>query len=72
MIKGNKLHNILVGLFALTDIQLDLVSEYLKAITDPFELFLHLNTKYQQFVSTIISVEENLGCLFQSYEYLYR
>lgn len=26
MIKGNKLHNILVGLFALTDIQLDLVS----------------------------------------------
>lgn len=26
MIKGNKLHNTLVSIFALTDIQLDLVS----------------------------------------------
>lgn len=26
MMKGNKLHNFLVGLFALTDIQLDLTS----------------------------------------------
>ena len=72
LLDGNQLHNIIVCLLALSDLFLNAVEEYLKTIENNFDLLLHLTSKYYQFQSTVIGIEQNLGFLFQNYGELHQ
>ena len=64
MLKGNSLTNLIVGLFALLDTKVSMVEEYLNNLDDDFQVLVELLTRYSEFQSFVLLVEENLQFVF--------
>lgn len=56
MIEGNKVHNFVLSLLALTDLYLEGIRQELEQIENNFDLLLTLTSKYSQFQNTIINM----------------
>jgi hypothetical protein len=57
LVENNSLHNLLVCLFALTDLWLTAIKIYISAIEDPFHRYIELITRYSIYRNYIISIE---------------
>ena len=64
LLKGNCLENLVVGLFALLDIKVCIVEEYLNNLDDSFQILVELLTRYSEYQSFVLLVEENLQFVF--------
>ncbi len=54
LIENNTAHNLIVLVFALTDVWVNSVYTYLSSITDPYYQFVELISRYAMFKSLII------------------
>ena len=64
MLKNNCLANLVVGLFALLDAKVSMAEEYLNNLDDGFQVLVELLTRYSEFQSFVLLVEENLQFVF--------
>ena len=60
-----------MAVYALTDILLTSLQNYLVSLDDPFHRFVELITRYSIYRNYVIEVEENLAFLFEEYDGLY-
>lgn len=53
-IEKNSLHNLLVAVYALTDVLLTSLQTYLESLQDPFHRFVELITRYSIYRNYVI------------------
>jgi hypothetical protein len=57
MLKNNSLHNMVVTLFAFTDIWIEAIFSIVNAIEDPFYKLVEMMSRYAVFRSFVIELE---------------